>query len=94
MHDGSLMALASFITLHPDHSATTVVRAIQGKIIAPVGKAGAGGLAAAQAVPKEGFSETRRDQQILSTTVPHEKAEYKYGPPPEEPAGDGRRAGE
>ena len=38
-HDGELVALASFMTVHPDHTITTVVRWIQGRITAPATKA-------------------------------------------------------
>lgn len=34
LNDGTLVAMASFITVHPDHTATTVVRWIQGRMTA------------------------------------------------------------
>ncbi len=39
LNDGTLIAMASFITVHPDRTATTVVRWIKGRIIPPADQA-------------------------------------------------------
>ncbi len=43
MNDGTLVAMASFITVRPDRTVSTVVRWVQGRITAPATKLSAGG---------------------------------------------------
>ena len=45
MKDGTLVAMASFITVHPDRSTSTVVRWIKGRMTAPTARAASAGPA-------------------------------------------------
>ena len=38
LNNGALVAMASFITVHPDHTITTVVRWVQGRLNTPASK--------------------------------------------------------
>ena len=68
MNDGTLVAMASFITVHPDRSTSTVVRWIKGRMT------GAGGRAVAALPPS-------RKQPPPAAP---EASEYRYGPPSSE----------
>ena len=78
MKDGTLAALASFITVRPDRTSSTVVRWIKGRMTAPAAR-----NASAGAAPEK--------QSVITTSgeappAPsrHEAPEYRYGPPPDE----------
>ena len=68
MNNGTLVALASFITVHPDRTISTVVRWIKGRLTTPAARSSSGGTANLARPP---------------FAPPRDAAEYKYGPPPE-----------
>ena len=78
MKDGTLVAMASFITVHPDRSTSTVVRWIKGRMTAAAGRA-----TAAQSVSRKGFAVTSPGAARSQPPPPRDASEYKYGPPPD-----------
>ena len=93
MRDGSLVALASFITIHPNRTATTVVRWIKGKLAATNPAPLRGEPLAAQPLSREGGPVSVRGARPSSPATARDDSEYKYGPPPDpetsgHPAGD------
>jgi hypothetical protein len=85
MKGGTLVALASFITVHPNRTSSTVVRWIKGKMTT---------AAAGKPTPMTAAAATRPEESGLMATSPAAEppppraaAEYRYGPPPEDDAG-------
>ena len=66
-NDGTLIVLASFITVHPDHSTTTIIRWIKGRLVPAAGDS----LAAASS-----------DVRLSSSAVPHDDPVPGAGHPP------------
>ena len=85
MNGGTLVAMASFITVHPNRTSSTVVRWVKGKLM-PAAAAG-------KPLPIIAATATRPEEKSFPTaepapTVPPRNgAEYKYGPPPDDDAG-------
>ncbi len=82
MRDGTIVIMASFITVHPDRSISTVIRSMKGRLTAsatapPPGQAAASQLSAWKAEPIPD-----QDARLLSTALPHDGTAAKGGPPP------------
>jgi hypothetical protein len=71
MNDGTLVALASFITVHPDRRTSTVVRWIKGRLTASGARP--------SAVPAKKLAASSAG----GAASPRAEAEYKYGPAPD-----------
>ena len=85
MKGGTLVAMASFITVHPDHSTSTVVRWIKGHLTgATKGEPLPAKAVVAPSAIKKGFPAALPDAKLSGTSSPHDEPEYKYGPPPDE----------
>jgi hypothetical protein len=85
LNDRSLVALASFITVHPNHSTSTVVRWIKGTLNSLPVAPGADRTAAEGIQGKKALLAASPDagKTLPSSARPAAAAEYKYGPPPE-----------
>ena len=85
MNNGTLMAMASFITVKPDRTTVTVVRSIKGRMIAGAvplpGKLAASPRSSGERVAASAASAIPAPPPA---PFPVKKAEYKYGPPPED----------
>ena len=71
---GTLVALASFITIHPDRTTSTVVRWIKGRMLNAETKSPA----------KVALTLSTSRLAAAPTPTPANAAEYKYGPPPDD----------
>ena len=76
MNDGTLVAMASFITVHADRSTSTVVRWIKGKLTGSVGR-----VATAQSSSGKRPPATAPEAGQPPAPSRHEVPEYNYGPP-------------
>jgi hypothetical protein len=74
LKSGTLVAMASFITIHPDRTTSTVVRWIKGRMLAAETKP----ARAALAQSASSFA------PASASAAPGAEAEYKYGPPPDD----------
>ncbi len=87
MNGGTVVAMASFITVHPNRTCSTVVRWIKGKLTAAAA-AGTKPLqiaAAGAGRPEEkSLLATSPAAEPAPTVPPPTAAEYKYGPPPDD----------
>ena len=79
MSDGSLVAMASFITVQPNHPAVTVVRWIKGRMIASAAVTRATNAEPARLSLRQAGVPPRAEP--VSASPPLGAAEYKYGPP-------------
>ena len=79
MRDGTLVALASFITVRPDRSTSTVVRWIKGRMTAATARNTPGGAA-----PEKRPVMTTSEDAPSPDPSRHDAPEYRYGPAPDE----------
>ena len=79
MRDGTLVALASFITVRPDRSTSTVVRWIKGRMTAPAAQNASIGSA-----PEKQPVITASGDEPPPAPSRHDAPEYRYGPPTDE----------
>ena len=83
MNGGTLVAMASFITVHPDRTTSTVVHWIKGKMTGSPVKSLPGKLVAVP--PSTTAQATVLTEPVTASSAtpsPVRKAEYRYGPPP------------
>ena len=79
MKDGTLVAMASFITVRPDRSSSTVVRWIKGRMTASAARNAPVGTN-----PGKQPVITASGDTSPAAPLRHEAAEYRYGPPSDE----------
>ena len=84
LRDGTLVVMASFITVHPDRSISTVIRWIKGRMPPAEARApaGAGKTAASPLPATKSEPIPASDARLLSTALPHDDPEHRFGPPP------------
>ena len=87
LNDGSLVALASFITVHQNRAVSTVVRWVKGRMTGPEATPSAEKTAAVPSSAAGHLLVTSPAAESASTASPRVGAEYKYGPPPETETG-------
>ena len=92
LRDGTLVVMASFITVHPDRSISTVIRWIKGRMT-PAEVRPAGQVAAALPPVRKAEPIPSSDTKLLSTALPRDDPEHKDTPPPARDGGR-NRAGE
>ena len=76
MNDGTLVAMASFITVHADHSTSTVVRWIKGRMTASAGR-----VTTTQSTSRKQLPGMAPEAGQSPDSLRHAASEYRYGPP-------------
>ena len=79
MKDGTLVAMASFITVHPDRTTSTVVRWIKGRMTGSGTR-----TAATRSISGKQPTMTASEAILPSSSSQRDASEYRYGPPVEE----------
>ena len=74
LKDNTLVVLASFITVHPDRTTSTVVRWIKGRLTASSG--------VSQSLSGKALVVAKSDPRLLDTALPHDQPEPGPGRPP------------